>query len=317
MKKHFTAKYITEATALGALCSLGVCAEAQTNEPAALADSVNNQDWTALRSADWRMGFSADYSAVAGRSVNFDGASGRSGAQSANASVTAEVPVNDQWFVPMGLVSRNFFLGGVNGAPIPDQIDTLGAGAGLGWHYNDRWTFVGSVGPRFYRIDDVNGTDIGIGGMLRATYKWKPNLTVAFGLNFEPDRDVPVLPAAGLRWNARTNLTVSIMFPRSGVDYRVNQRLDLFAGFDGNFTVFRAESDLANKTGAPLAFNNGLGTYRDFRFGVGVDYRLIAGLSATVQGGYSFAREIDYQRIGETVKFGSAPYVQAGLRYRF
>jgi Domain of unknown function (DUF6268) len=317
MKNLFAASCTTGVAAVAALCFSEACAVAQTNEPTALSDSVNSQDWTGRHGGDWHMGFSADYSAVAGRSVNFDSTSGHSGAQSVDAGVTAEVALNDQWFVPMGLVSHNLFLGGVNGAPIPDQIDTLGFGAGLGWHYNDRWTFVGSLGPRFYRIDDVDGTDVGIGGMLSATYKWKPNLTVALGLNFEPDRNVPVLPAAGLRWIARTNLIVSLMFPRSGVDYLVNRRLDLFAALDGEFTVFRAESDLANKTGAPLAFNNGLGTYRDFRIGVGVDYRLIAGLSATVQGGYSFAREIDYQRIGETVDFGSAPYVQAGLKYRF
>jgi hypothetical protein len=35
-----------------------------------------------------------------------------------------------------------------------------------------------------------------------------------------------------------------------------------------------------------------------------------------VEGGYSFDRELDYQRIDRSVKFDSAPYVQAGLKYR-
>jgi hypothetical protein len=107
--------------------------------------------------------------------------------------------LNEQWFVPFGLGSRNLFLGAVAGAPIPDQIDTLGFNTGLGYRFNDQWTLVGSLGPRFYRLDSLDSSDIGIGGMVRATYEWKPNLTLALGLAFEPDRDVPVLPAAGVR----------------------------------------------------------------------------------------------------------------------
>jgi hypothetical protein len=64
-------------------------------------------------------------------------------------------------------------------------------------------------------------------------------------------------------------------------------------------------------------YNNGLGTYRDFHVGVGADYRILRNLSASVEGGYSFAREIDYQRIDETLHFGDAPYVQAGFRIHF
>jgi opacity protein-like surface antigen len=151
---------------------------------------------------------------------------------------------------------------------------------------------------------------------LRFRDKWRPDLTVAFGIAVNPDRDVPVLPGGGLRWDIRTNLTLSVMYPRSGLDYRLNSKLSLFAGFAGNFTVFRAENNQGDKIGMSQ-FNNGLGTYRDFHFGAGAEYRIIHGLSISVEGGYSFARELDYQRIDQTVKFDSAPYVQVGLKGRF
>ena len=41
------------------------------------------------------------------------------------------------------------------------------------------------------------------------------------------------------------------------------------------------------------------------------------GFSLSVEGGYSVGREIDYKNIGQTVTFDPAPYVQAGLKYRF
>ena len=191
----------------------------------------------------------------------------------------------------------------------------MASGTGLGYHLGDQWTFVGAVGPRFYRLDSLESDDVGIGALFRATYKWKPNLTVAFGLSVEPDRDVPVLPAAGLRWEIRDDLILSLMFPRTGLEYRVAPKLSLLVGLDGNFTVFRAENDLGNKIGQSQ-FNNGLGTYREFRVSAGVEYRFLHGLSAEVEGGFSFRRELDYTRIDQTVRFGSAPFVQAGLRWR-
>jgi len=59
------------------------------------------------------------------------------------------------------------------------------------------------------------------------------------------------------------------------------------------------------------------GTYRDFHLGAGVEYEIVRGLSLSVEGGYSVGRQIDYQRIDQTVSFDPAPYAQAGLRYRF
>jgi hypothetical protein len=304
------------AAALAAVSLLNLSATAQTNQPATLPEEANNADWAPAHAGGWKLGLAADYSSVAAAGVNFNGVKGNSGAQSAGAFLMGEVPLNETWFIPMSLVSRNIFLGTVPGAPIPNTIDTLGFNVGLGCHLNDQWTIAGSVGPRFYRLDSVDGSGIGVGGMVRATYKWRPNLTVAIGFAVNPDRDVPVLPLSGIRWDIRTNLSLSLMYPRSGLDYRLTSKLSLFAGFDGNFAVFRAENNMGNRMGMPQ-FNNGLGTYRDFHAGVGADYRILRGFSAFVQGGYSFARELDYQRIDRTVKFDAAPYIQAGLICRF
>jgi hypothetical protein len=54
-----------------------------------------------------------------------------------------------------------------------------------------------------------------------------------------------------------------------------------------------------------------------FHVAVGAANRIIRGLSASVEGGYSFDRELDYQRIDQIVKFDSAPYIQVELNYRF
>ncbi len=286
------------------------------SQPATPSFAAANAYGLALQSNRWNISVSMDYSYVAAGDISFEGSKGNSDAQSLNASLRAEIPVDDQWFVPVGIGSRNLFLGTVAGAPIPDQIDTMGLAAGLGYHLNEQWTFVGSVGPQFYRLDDIGGDDVGVAGMVRATWRWKPNLTLAFGIAFEPDNQVPALPLAGLRWDIRTNLTLNLMWPGPALIYHVDKRFDVFMGAGGNFTVFRSDPNLGNRIGQP-AFNNALGTYRDFHLGAGAEYRLLRGLSLGIEGGYSVGREIDYVRIGQTVSFDPGPYVRLNLRVRF
>ncbi|HEY3860447.1 MAG TPA: DUF6268 family outer membrane beta-barrel protein [Verrucomicrobiae bacterium] len=309
-------KKILCAAGLAVLSLLNQSVLAQTGQSPVVSGGENNIDWTGSNAAPWRVNFSSDYSAVAAGRVNFNGVSGNSSAQSADANLTAEVRLNDAWFVPISITSRNFFLGTVPGAPIPSAIDTIGLNLGAGWHINDQWTVAAGAGPRFFRLDAADSTDVGVGAAVRATYKWKPNLTVAMGFAVDPDRDVPVLPLAGARWQILPDLALSLMYPRSGLEYRASSKLRLFAGLDGNFTVFRAANDLGDRIGMSK-YNNGLGTYRDFHAGVGAEYRICRGFSASVDGGYSFAREIDYQRIDQTLHFDSAPYIQAVLRMRF
>lgn len=304
------------AACVAAFCIINSTATAQTGETPALPADATNSDWNSMTGGQWKMRLSADYSAVAAGDANFNGLHGNSGAQSATANIGAQIPWNDTWFTPFDLTSHDIFLGTVGGEPIPDHINTLGFNIGIGRHINDQWTVEGAVGPRLYAFDSPGSSDVGIGGMVRAIYKWTPDLTVTFGVSVNPDRDAPVLPVAGVHWQVCSNLSLSLMYPKSGLDYRVTPRLTIFGGFDGNFTVFRADETMGNRIGLPQ-YNNALGTYRDFHGGVGAEYQIVKGLSASVEGGYSFGRELDYRLISETLRFDAAPYVQVGLKYRF
>jgi hypothetical protein len=264
----------------------------------------------------WRMGGSLNYSFVAGSDASFQGGKSSSDAQSVNASASAEIPLNDPWFLPLRLTYHHLTLGTVADVPIPDQINTLGFDVGLGYRLDQHWTITASAGPRLYRLSDIGGADIGAGGLVMAIYKFAPNLTFAGGLNYETDRNVPVLPAAGLQWDIHPDLTLDLMFPTTALIYHVDRQLDLFVGAFGNFTVFRADANLGSNIGQP-AFNHGLGTYRDFELGPGVEYRFWKGLSLEVQGGYSVGRQIDYQRLDQTINFKASPCVQTALRWRF
>lgn len=264
-----------------------------------------------------RLTAAVDYSYVAPGRAQFEGVKyGNSQANSATVVVAGAIPLSDQWFVPVGLGSANFFLDSVPGTPFPDQLHTLRIHAGLGYQLNDQWTLTAAIGPCLYRLDDLGTDDIGISGIVSAVYRARPNLTFAFGVGFISDSSVPVLPAAGLRWDIQTNLTLNLMFPRPVLIYRADPRLNLFVGADIKFAVFRADDHQGEQIGLPQ-FDKALGTYRDFHVGAGAEYEIVRHLFVSVEGGYSVGREIDYIHLDETVKFDPAPYGQAGLRYRF
>jgi hypothetical protein len=302
--------------AMAALCFAHFFAAAQTNDSSYPSEIGNDFDGAGSDSGNWKLALSSSYTSIAAGGVNFSGAHGNSSAQSAETSLSSAPQINDSWFVPMGLTLRNFFLGSVTKAPIPNQIYTLAVNAGLGYHLNSQWTIGAAIGPRLYRLDSTDGSGIGIGHCLWAAYQWTPNIKLAIAVAVDPNRDVPVLPAGGLRWQIETNITLKLMFPKSGLDYQFNDRLSLRASFVANYAVFRADDDLGAKIDMPQ-YNDGLGTYRDFLAGIGVEYKIARGISAAFKAGYSFDRQLDYQNIGQKVKFDSSPFVQFGLKYHF
>jgi hypothetical protein len=257
------------------------------------------------------------YSYVAPGEASFFGTkAGSSGAQSVTVGMMGNIPVSERWFVPLGIGWGDLFLDSVPGEPVPERIDTLLLFAGLGCRINEQWTVAASAGPALYRFGDIEGNDIGASGMVRAVYRPRPDLTVQFGFGYNPDSVYPVLPLAGARWDVKTNLTLSLMFPKSGVFYRVAPRLSLYAAADFRFAVFRSDNDLGNDIGQP-AFNNALATYQDVHVGVGFDYRIVRGLSVSLEGGYSVGRAIHYKDLDDTVNFDPSPYVQASVRWWF
>ena len=264
-----------------------------------------------------RLTATADYSYVAAGDANFQALKpSGSAAQSLHVALAGAVPVDEHWFVPLGLSSGNLWLDSAGATPIPAHINTLRLLTGLGYRLNDQWTFTASLGPSLYRLEDVDADDFGIAGTVGALYRVKPGLTFSFGIGFSPDSDIPVLPAAGVRWDIQTNLTLNLMFPRPVLIYRLSPGLSVFVGGDFKSAVFRADENLGDKIGQP-AFNNALGTYHDFHVGLGIEYELQARLSFTLEGGYSVGRRVRYTRIDQSVSFDPSPYCQAGVKYRF
>lgn len=106
---------LVRATVVVALClatfsAAGQSAQVMAVQPAA-APAENNNSYNLPPSDNrWRFGVSLNYSYVAGSDASFQGSKANSDAQAVNASATAAIPLNDQWFVPVRCFYHNLRL---------------------------------------------------------------------------------------------------------------------------------------------------------------------------------------------------------------
>ncbi|HWY30955.1 MAG TPA: DUF6268 family outer membrane beta-barrel protein [Candidatus Acidoferrum sp.] len=259
----------------------------------------------------------SDVGYVGGSSAKFQGKQlGNSDAYNVAISAGTRITLNNDWFLKFGLGSDNYFLGSVAGEPIPDAIHTLHLNTGVGYHWNDQWTFTALLNQSLLRLDDVNGNDIGVSGGLVAEFKQSPSLTWIFGITGSQYGDVPVLPILGVHWQINEHYTLEVGIPKTRLSYNFDSNLNVYGGLDLVGTTFRTENDLGTKTGLPQ-YNNAVATYRDIRLGVGVSYRFWRGIRAEAETGCSVYRQINYQDINQSIDFNPSPYVRVGLSVRF
>jgi len=260
---------------------------------------------------------SAEYSVVDKGEARFGGKRvDQSETQTLSPSISGRFPLSERWNILAAIGSDDIFLDSVKGVPEPERINTLRTMVGLGWRINDSWSAECGVGPQFYDLNRVDGSAIGFGAAVRVVWKARDSLTVVGGLAVAPDSEFPVMPMAGVEWRPRQDLALSLVAPKPRITWTLLDWLDVYAGAEARFTVFRTADNLDQKTGV-AGYNRALGTYRDIHLGVGEEYRIVKGLRAGIEAGYSLGRQIDYTRIDQRVRFETGAYVSATLKYRF
>ncbi|GFO55453.1 hypothetical protein GMSM_24600 [Geomonas sp. Red276] len=258
-----------------------------------------------------------DSSYTASGKANFRGADhGESGAYSLRMGIGSRVPLPGGWSVPLELRWQSLYLGTLTGVPIPGNINTLHVGTGLGYRPHDTWSFVILATPTLYKFKDLGRQDVGLSGAATAVWNYSPSVKYAFGIIFAPDSDLQVLPVAGVDWRINDRLDLRLMFPKPRLIYTPDDHWRAHAGVDFNMVTFRCDDRFGDSIDQPQ-YNRALATYRDIRTGAGLGYRFGKALSVEAEGGYSVDRQINYRRVGERVRFAPAPYATVGLRLVF
>jgi hypothetical protein len=317
LNKHLTVAMKKDIRSLVLLCSVAALPSVPAMAQETPVTTTSRDFESSLQPGKllWQTGVNFGYNG--GSTAKFQGAHlGDSDAFNISIEAGTRIALNENWFLNLGLVSDNFYLQQLAGTPIPDDIHTFRFNTGLGYRFNDQWSFTVLVSPSLYRLDDVSGNDVGVSGGVVATFQQKPSLTWSFGIIGSPDSDVPVLPIVGVRWLIDDHWMLEVGMPKTRLTYRIDRDWSFYGGLDLNGTTFRTEKDLGTKTGL-ATYNSALATYRDIRLGIGTSYQFLRGIRGEVETGVSAYREINYKDINQSVDFNPAAYVRVGLSVRF
>lgn len=252
----------------------------------------------------------------AGQSRFHGEARGRSGATASELRLAAPIPLGGRWVLMTGLELQDVVLDTVPSSPVPSWIHTLGLQAGLGYRWRDDLMFMAMATPSLHKLEDTGGNDIGLSGMLNATWNLRPDLTFVFGLMVTPESDLKALPVAGLDWRVNDEIELSLLLPRPRMTWHIDERWSFHAGAGISGTTFRTGDSFGTQHG-DARLNDALATYRDIHLALGIGYRITRTVRAELEAGYSIHRRIDYTRVDERVRFAPAPFVRLGLGVGF
>ena len=241
---------------------------------------------------------------------------GGSAASSLALAWNGNLPLSEQWIVPLDLMAQQISLGEVPDTPVPDAIRTLSLNTGLVFKTREDLMLMGRLGGTLYRTSGLGAKDLGLSAGLMGMWRYSPAFTYVFGMMFNPDSDRRAFPMIGVNWSINPQLTLSLTLPRPRLTYQPNEHWSFHAGANLNGATFRTSETMGTRLG-DARYNGALGSYRDIRVGGGLAHAFTSSLSLEAEAGVSVNREINYQQLREHVRFGPAPYLSLGVKFGF
>lgn len=204
------------------------------------------------------------------------------------------------------------FVDGPVRTDLPAQL--YGHWIELQWHkqLSQRWAMQLAVAPGLYTDHHSTGSDsVRITGRALAFWGMSQRTQIVFGVVYLDREDVAALPAAGVIHQPNENLRYEILFPRPRVLYNVRRRSDGSEGWVYLAGEFGGGSWSVERIGGA----NDVVTYSDLRLIGGYEWKPADGAAWHVEGGWVFARSLEYESgVGDYDPSGTG-MVRAGITF--
>lgn len=228
------------------------------------------------------------------------------------ASLTVAVPLGS--FENLLLITPSFAVDSIDAADelgVPNELYNTSVDFMWRKAFDDRWGAMVAVTPG-YASDFVSSDGaFRIQGRAFATWQWFPErLTVLFGVVYLDRNDIPLLPGVGLIWTPTPDWRLDLLFPRPKIAYRT----DFLAGSHEQWLY--AKGQLGGRTWAVRREDHLPDelTLRDYRLSVGWEWIVEGGGGVFAEAGWSFGRELEYERQAFSASFDDTFFISAGLR---
>ncbi len=154
--------------------------------------------------------------------------------------------------------------------------------------FGDYWTFDLAITPGVFGNTDTSESQFRLQGRAVGIYQWRPDTKAVLGVAYLDRDDYAALPVFGLIWTPTDDWKFDLLFPKPRIALRTHQddRSAWWAYISGEFGG--GSWGMTRAGGAADTV-----TIRDLRLLFGVE-RESDGATFRLEGGYVFAREIEY-----------------------
>jgi hypothetical protein len=165
--------------------------------------------------------------------------------------------------------------------------------------------------PGFYgNFQQFDGKGFNLPFIIGGMYLVNSDLQWVAGVSVNVQRNIPVLPAAGVRWKFAKDWVLNAVLPRPRLEYTLNQFATLYTGGDFKLGTYRMDNNFGNDHGNP-SLNNALVDYTEIRVGGGAEVKFGSSVKIDLEAGCMVYRQFDIYRANTaTTSNGGAAYGQ-------
>jgi hypothetical protein len=178
-----------------------------------------------------------------------------------------------------------------------------------------RWLLDAAVTPGLYSDwEQPAGDGLRVTAHAAAVWTWTPQAKLVLGAFYEDRRDWNVIPIGGLLWNPSADFKLDLLFPQPKIAHRVywfgqyDQLTQDWIYVAGEFADDVWAIQRADGSQDKIA-------YRDVRFMLGMERKVIHGLGACVEAGYVFSRKLTYYSNTPELDPAGTLLLRGGLNY--
>jgi hypothetical protein len=195
-----------------------------------------------------------------------------------------------------GLAYQSYNFGFSKAAPLPDILQAGNLILDADFTIFNSVLIQLEADPGFYGDGrDTGFRDFNVPFTIGGSYITGADLQWVGGVSLDFDRQIPVIPAIGLRWAVNDNWVIDAILPTPRLEYDWSKELTLYLGGDFDDGTYRVDHGLGVALGRPR-LSNAVVEYDEIRLGAGVNWKATKVFTFEIEGGYLPYREFDFHR---------------------
>ena len=238
-------------------------------------------------------------------------------------AVAQEIPAGESGGASVGLSYERIGIdqrGATARTPLPDELLSVGLDFSYERELNADWSLLAGLSPRLANAGSSFTSDgFGLGGLLLATWSYRPDLTFSFGVGFDTlSKSAPVGPAFAFEWTINERWSLLGGYPGTALFYTPSEAWRFGLVAEGTGGSYYVETDPTRGAAGRPALDDSTLEYGDFRLGLSARFQLSKDIAIGAVAGYLLSSEIEYRDPKYKVKSdGGAPYGALTLEATF